>query len=189
MTMLEKRTAAALAQQETRKDKLAAKRAKRAAKATERARIDALPLVEQYSDMKLMSVEDLRDQLEKQKLLGETGYALSLPNCTAHVLQLQTWLLKASEDANGLEDGGSGIDGRSVRRRATVRSRKRRRGLRSYMGYYSGPRRGRRHSRCRLQSARFWPTGRRSTATRAASLQASSSTASRGRIPTRHGVI
>eukprot|EP00965_Chrysotila_dentata_P041546 1377547-Pleurochrysis_carterae.AAC.1 len=38
MTMLEKRTAAGLAQQETRKAKLAAKRAKRAAKATERGR-------------------------------------------------------------------------------------------------------------------------------------------------------
>eukprot|EP00965_Chrysotila_dentata_P097573 3224442-Pleurochrysis_carterae.AAC.1 len=62
--MLEKRTAAGLAQQETRKAKLAAKRAKRAAKATERARMDALPLAEHYSDLKLMGVEDLLDQLK-----------------------------------------------------------------------------------------------------------------------------
>eukprot|EP00965_Chrysotila_dentata_P128678 4253921-Pleurochrysis_carterae.AAC.1 len=43
VTMLEKRTAAGLAQQATRKAKLAAKRA---ARASERARIDALPLAE-----------------------------------------------------------------------------------------------------------------------------------------------
>eukprot|EP00965_Chrysotila_dentata_P066459 2200335-Pleurochrysis_carterae.AAC.1 len=61
--MLEKRTAAGLEQQETRKAKLAAKHAKRAAKATERTRIDALPLAEHYFDFKLTGVEDLRDQL------------------------------------------------------------------------------------------------------------------------------
>eukprot|EP00965_Chrysotila_dentata_P145683 4812400-Pleurochrysis_carterae.AAC.1 len=85
VTMLEKRTAAGLAQQETRKaSKLAAKRAKRATKATERARIDALPLAEHYSDPKLMGVEDLRDPRKKHKFLGKTGFALSLPNRTAY---------------------------------------------------------------------------------------------------------
>eukprot|EP00965_Chrysotila_dentata_P082784 2731274-Pleurochrysis_carterae.AAC.1 len=54
VTMLEKRTAAGLAQQETRKAKLDEKRAKRAAKASERARIDALQLAQHYSDFKLM---------------------------------------------------------------------------------------------------------------------------------------
>eukprot|EP00965_Chrysotila_dentata_P144111 4760655-Pleurochrysis_carterae.AAC.1 len=83
-----------------------------------------------------MGVEDLRDQLKMEhKLLGKTGFALSLPNRTAYVLQLQTLLLEANENANDLEDGDSGIDGRNVRRRASVRGRKRRRGLRSYMGY------------------------------------------------------
>eukprot|EP00965_Chrysotila_dentata_P148673 4909414-Pleurochrysis_carterae.AAC.4 len=53
----------------------------------------------------------------------------------ACVLQLQTLLLETNEDANDLKDGDSGIDGRSVRRRATVRGRKRKRGLRSYTGY------------------------------------------------------
>eukprot|EP00965_Chrysotila_dentata_P136456 4512429-Pleurochrysis_carterae.AAC.1 len=48
--MLEKRVAAGLAQQETRKAKLAAKREKRAAKAIERARIDALPLCRALHD-------------------------------------------------------------------------------------------------------------------------------------------
>eukprot|EP00965_Chrysotila_dentata_P042223 1400494-Pleurochrysis_carterae.AAC.1 len=82
-----------------------------------------------------MGVENLRDQLKKDKLLGKTGFALFLPNRKAYVLQLQTLLVDANEDANDLEDGDSGIDGRSVRRRAAVRGRKRRRGLRFYMSY------------------------------------------------------
>eukprot|EP00965_Chrysotila_dentata_P126359 4176435-Pleurochrysis_carterae.AAC.1 len=73
-----------------------------------------------------MGVDDLWDQLKKHKLLGKTGFALPLPNRMAYGLQLQTLLLEANEDANALDDGDSGIDGRSVRRRA---------GLRSYMGY------------------------------------------------------
>eukprot|EP00965_Chrysotila_dentata_P180207 5949837-Pleurochrysis_carterae.AAC.1 len=44
-----------------------------------------------------MGVEDLRDQLKKHKLLGKTGFALSLPNRTAYVLQQQTLLLEANE--------------------------------------------------------------------------------------------
>eukprot|EP00965_Chrysotila_dentata_P000896 28572-Pleurochrysis_carterae.AAC.1 len=47
-----------------------------------------------------MGVEELRDQLKKHKLLGTTGFALSLRNRTAYVLQLQTLLLEANEDAN-----------------------------------------------------------------------------------------
>eukprot|EP00965_Chrysotila_dentata_P229086 6196969-Pleurochrysis_carterae.AAC.1 len=47
-------TAAGLAQQEARKAKVDVKRAKRAARASERARIDARPLAEHYSDLKLM---------------------------------------------------------------------------------------------------------------------------------------
>eukprot|EP00965_Chrysotila_dentata_P203216 6181573-Pleurochrysis_carterae.AAC.1 len=60
---------------ETRKTKLAAKHAKRAAKATERACIDALPLAEHYSDLKSSDgrIDDLPDQLKKHKLLGTTG--------------------------------------------------------------------------------------------------------------------
>eukprot|EP00965_Chrysotila_dentata_P068050 2251166-Pleurochrysis_carterae.AAC.1 len=49
-----------------------------------------------------MGVEDLRDQLKNYKLLGKTGFALSLHNRTAYVLQLQTLLLEANEDANDL---------------------------------------------------------------------------------------
>eukprot|EP00965_Chrysotila_dentata_P231662 6198490-Pleurochrysis_carterae.AAC.2 len=89
--MLEKRTAADLAQQK-----------KRAAKATERARIDALLLTKHYSDLKLMGVENLQDQFNKRKLLGKTCFALCLPSRTAYVLQLPTLLLEANEGADGL---------------------------------------------------------------------------------------
>eukprot|EP00965_Chrysotila_dentata_P160085 5286506-Pleurochrysis_carterae.AAC.1 len=61
--MLKKRIAAGLAQQETCKAMLDEKRTKRAARAFERARIDALPLADHYSDLKLTGVEDLRDHL------------------------------------------------------------------------------------------------------------------------------
>eukprot|EP00965_Chrysotila_dentata_P111657 3692204-Pleurochrysis_carterae.AAC.1 len=81
-----------------------------------------------------MGVEDLRDQLKKHKLLGKTGFTATQPNRTVYVLQLQTLLLEADEDAKDLDDGDSSIDGRSVRRRVTG-SRKRRCGLTSYMGY------------------------------------------------------
>eukprot|EP00965_Chrysotila_dentata_P154725 5112460-Pleurochrysis_carterae.AAC.1 len=81
-----------------------------------------------------MGVEDLRDQLKKHKALGKTGFVVSQPNRTAYVLQLQTLLLEADKDANDLNDGDSGIDGRSVRRRSTSRSRSRR-ALTSDMGY------------------------------------------------------
>eukprot|EP00965_Chrysotila_dentata_P045570 1513524-Pleurochrysis_carterae.AAC.4 len=38
-------------------------------------------------------------------LLGKTGFALFLPNRTTYLLQLQTLLLKANNDANELENG------------------------------------------------------------------------------------
>eukprot|EP00965_Chrysotila_dentata_P259984 6213746-Pleurochrysis_carterae.AAC.1 len=125
-----------------------------------------------------MGVEDLRDQLKKHTLLGKTGFTLSLPNRTAYVLQLQTLLLEANEDANDLKDGDSGIDSRSLRRRATVRGRMRRRGLRSYMGCEWTEKK---EEEVFEVEAGLWPTGRRPTPTRAASLQVSSSTASCGR--------
>eukprot|EP00965_Chrysotila_dentata_P047180 1565798-Pleurochrysis_carterae.AAC.1 len=172
VTMLEKRTAAGLAQQEMRKAKLAATRAKRAAKATECARIDALPLAEHYSVLKLMSVEDLRNQPKKHELLGKTGFALLCPtrrtccsckrSCFSRPTRTRTTsrtTIPASTDAAfgaaRLSEAGS-TDAGCAPTWAT-----------------SEPRRRRRLLRWRLSSARVWP--------RAASHQASSSTASSGR--------
>eukprot|EP00965_Chrysotila_dentata_P043402 1443223-Pleurochrysis_carterae.AAC.6 len=61
-----------------------------------------------------MGVEDLPNQLKKHKLWSKIGFSRSLPSRTAYVLQLQTLLLKANEDANDLENGDSVIDNRSV---------------------------------------------------------------------------
>eukprot|EP00965_Chrysotila_dentata_P059561 1976599-Pleurochrysis_carterae.AAC.1 len=128
-----------------------------------------------------MGVEDLRDQFTKHKLLNKTGFALSLPNRTTYVLQLQTLLLEANEEANNLEDGDSGIDGRSDRRCAIVRGRKRRRGLRSYMGYeWTGEEEEAVKDKVEAVVGKVEADGQTAYAcpTRAASLQASSSTES-----------
>eukprot|EP00965_Chrysotila_dentata_P220513 6191819-Pleurochrysis_carterae.AAC.1 len=82
-----------------------------------------------------MGVEELRNQLKKQETFRKTGVVLSQPNRTVYAQQLQTLLLEADEDANELDDSDSGIDGRSVYRRSTGKSRKRRRALTSFMGY------------------------------------------------------
>eukprot|EP00965_Chrysotila_dentata_P109011 3601283-Pleurochrysis_carterae.AAC.1 len=55
-TMQAKRTKAGQELQTERRAKLDEKRAKRAARDAERARIDALPLAMRYSDLKLMGV-------------------------------------------------------------------------------------------------------------------------------------
>eukprot|EP00965_Chrysotila_dentata_P040691 1349836-Pleurochrysis_carterae.AAC.4 len=69
--MLEKRTSAGLAQQEAGSGKLTKKRAKRAVKATKRVCIGALLLAKHYSDLKLIGMDDLWDQLKKHKLAGQ----------------------------------------------------------------------------------------------------------------------
>ena len=51
-------------------------------------------------------------------MLGKKGFTLTQSSRTAYVLQLQTLLLEADPTANDLEDGDSGIDGRSVKRKA-----------------------------------------------------------------------
>eukprot|EP00965_Chrysotila_dentata_P194825 6176611-Pleurochrysis_carterae.AAC.1 len=110
VTRLEKRTADGLAQQKTGKaSKLAAKRAKRAAKAIERARIDALPLAEHYFDLKLMGVEDLQDQLKKQKLLGKRCF--SRPTRTPKTSRTATPASRAAAfgAARLSEDGSAGV--------------------------------------------------------------------------------
>eukprot|EP00965_Chrysotila_dentata_P011290 368024-Pleurochrysis_carterae.AAC.1 len=129
----DKRREAGQQLQAERKAKLDEKRAECAARDAERACIDALPLAKCCSGLlKLMVVEDLRDQLKKHKALGKTGFVVSQPNRMAYALQLQTLLLEADEEASNLDDGDSGFNGRNIRRCLTGRSRKRRRGLTSY---------------------------------------------------------
>eukprot|EP00965_Chrysotila_dentata_P047490 1574975-Pleurochrysis_carterae.AAC.7 len=107
--------AAALARPSSPRSAQSALRRPPSTQASTRCRLcQALP------DSTLMGVEDLRDQLKKHRLLDKSKmFLLFLPNRTAYVLQLQTLLLETNEDANDLEDGNIGIEGRSVRRRAT----------------------------------------------------------------------
>ena len=100
----------------------------------------ALVLATKYSELKVMGNDELKDQLKAHKLLGKTGFTVSLPNRTALVLQLQALLNEADpKGANDLEDGDSGIEGRAIRRKAAAPGGRGRGGKRkkteTYMGY------------------------------------------------------
>ena len=140
VTMQQKRLEVGQAERVARQEKLAAKRAKRTARNAEKARVQAVKLATKYSELKSMSNDDLKDQLKKHKLLGKTGFTVSLPNRTALVLQLQALLNEADPvGANDLDDGDSGIDGRAIRRKAAPSVRggknKRKKTVQTYMGY------------------------------------------------------
>ena len=142
VTMKAKRLEVGLHERESRQAKLKEKRAKRAARDAERVRVQAVPLATRYSELKGLGNDDLKDQLKKHKLLGKTGFTVSLPNRTALVLQLQALLNEADPlGANDLEDGDSGIEGRAVRRKAAApaggrgRGRGKRKKVQTYMGY------------------------------------------------------
>ena len=140
-TMQQKRLKVGAAERRVRDEKLATLRAKKAAKADELARLDALPLATRYSELVQMSVDSLRDQLKKHKRLGQKGFTVSQPNRTAYVLQLQTLLLAADSYANDLAEGDSGISGRFVKRKAAsagggkAKKKKASPGVTEYMGY------------------------------------------------------
>eukprot|EP00962_Isochrysis_galbana_P051251 scaffold22626_cov108-Isochrysis_galbana.AAC.2 len=139
-TLEQSRVAHGLAARESREVKLAAKRAKHAAKAQEKARLAAVVLATRYSELVSMGIDDLKDQLKKHKLNGKTGFNVSHPNRTAYVLLLQTLLLQADSSANDLPEGDSGIEGRNIKRKARVagggkKKRKRPAGVTEYMGY------------------------------------------------------
>ena len=66
-----------LAERKARDTKLSSLRAKRAAKATEKVRLEAVPLVALFSQLVPMSNDDLKDQLKKFKVLGKAGSTLT----------------------------------------------------------------------------------------------------------------
>lgn len=140
-TMRSKWLKVGLAERATRDEKLSAKRAKRTAKAAERARVEALPLVTRFSGLKELDNAALSDQLRKRKLLGAKGIVVTHPNRTAFVLALQALLLDADSGANDLPDDDSGVDGRNVKRKAKAprgtgkKAGKAKKGLTEYMGY------------------------------------------------------
>ena len=107
--------AAGLEKRDERNEKVSAKRAKKIAKEKERARIAAVMLVERYSGLVELRNDELQDQLKAWKLkLGKcSGFAVSYPNRTAYVLQLQTIMAQQlGSAADDLPPGESGIKGR-----------------------------------------------------------------------------
>lgn len=136
-TMAQKWLKVGLAERMTRDSTLASLRAKKAAKAAEKARLDAVPLATHYSHLLSMSNEALKDQLKKHKAMGKGGFTTTQPNRTAFVLQLQALLLEDDKDANDLPEGDSGIEGRNIKRKANGSANKGKRKTRvtEYMGY------------------------------------------------------
>lgn len=136
-TMAQKWLKVGLAERAVRDSKLTALRAKRAAKAAEKARLEAVPLATRYSHLLSMSNEALKDQLKKHKAMGKVGFTLTQPNRTAFVLQVQTLLLEADKEANDLAEGDSGIEGRNIKRKVSSAAKKGKRKARvtEYMGY------------------------------------------------------
>ena len=92
-----------------------------------------------------MSVDSLKDQLRKHKLLGKTSFTMP-PTRSLCVLQLQTLLLEMDPEASDLPEGESGIEGHRVKRKSSSKAkgkassgpkakRKRSSDVREYMGY------------------------------------------------------
>eukprot|EP00966_Prymnesium_polylepis_P041279 957995-Prymnesium_polylepis.1 len=66
-----------------------------------------------------MANGDLADQLKYQKLVRkQTGFTITQTDRKAYVLQLQSLLSDWHDDANDLEEGDLGLEGRGVKRKA-----------------------------------------------------------------------
>lgn len=108
-----------LAERKVRDTKLSSLRAKRAAKAAEKVRLEAVELARLFSQLVNKNNDELKDQLKKFKALGKTGFTVSQANRTAFILQLQTLLLEADPKANDLPPGESGIKGHNIKRKSS----------------------------------------------------------------------
>lgn len=103
-----------------REEKLAAVRAKRESKAAERRRLEELVLKKYYSELRLLGIEDLKDQLRawKLKLGDKANFTVTHANRAGYVLQVQALMAaEYGKDANDLPPGDAGTDGRGVMRK------------------------------------------------------------------------
>ena len=117
--------AAGRAKRAEREAKLGGKRARKAARAAEKARLEKVTLATKYSELKQMAIPDLSDQLRAFKLQGKTQLKFSVTqnNRIAYCTQLEALLLEAhGAAANDLKGDDSGCDGDGVVRK--VRKRK-----------------------------------------------------------------
>ena len=124
-TLKAQRVAAGRAKRAAREKQLGSKRAKRAAAAAERARIEVLTVATRFSELVTdaqgcqLSNVDLQDQLKYHKLVRKaTGFTVTQKNRAAYVLQLQALLVEQhGAAANDLPEGESGIEGRGLKKR------------------------------------------------------------------------
>jgi hypothetical protein len=118
-TMKAQLVEAGRAKRAEREAKLSSKRAKREARAKELRRVEALVAATKYSELVSLSNADLSDQLKYHKVVRkQTGFTVTQKDRKAYVLQLQTLLYDWHADANDLEDGDAGIEGRGIKRKA-----------------------------------------------------------------------
>ena len=95
-TLKQQRIEAGRAKQPGREVKLSSKRERRQKMKTENARLENMALATRYSrELKAMSVDELKDQLEGYKLQGKTGFVVTQENRGAYVLQVQTLMCEA----------------------------------------------------------------------------------------------
>lgn len=116
VTIKQQLIAAGRAKRAEREAKLSGKRARKLAKAAEKARLEKVTLATTYSQLKVMAIPELQDQLRAFKLQGKSKlkFALSQKDRAAYCRQLQALLLEAhGTQANDLDgnDSGCGADG------------------------------------------------------------------------------
>jgi uncharacterized protein YaiL (DUF2058 family) len=118
-TIKAQRVEAGRAKRVERDAKLSSKRAKREARAAELKRIEALRPMTKYSELISMANADLADQLKYHKIVRkQTGFTVTQKDRKAYVLQLQSLLSDWHTDANDLDSGDAGIEGRGIKRKA-----------------------------------------------------------------------
>ena len=120
-TIKAQRVEAGRAKRVERDAKLSSKRAKREARAAELKRIEALRPATKYSELVSMANADLADQLKYHKVVRkQTGFTVTQKDRKAYVLQLQSLLSDWHTDANDLESGDAGVEGRGIKRKANA---------------------------------------------------------------------
>ena len=115
-TIKQQLIAAGRAKRAERDAKLSGKRARKAAKAVEKARLEQVTLATKYSELKAWAIPALQDQLKAFKLKGATQlkFTTTQKDRAAYCTQLQALLFEAhGASANDLkgDDSGCGADG------------------------------------------------------------------------------
>ena len=125
-TIKQQLISAGRAKQAVRNAKLSSKRARREAKAAERAHLEKVVMATRYSQLVTMPISgegSLQEQLKAFKLSGKTGFTITQKNRAAYCAQLQKLIFDVhSTEANDLDDGDAGCGGERVVRKRQLGS-------------------------------------------------------------------